>query len=214
VAAAAIDRTRKNVTDLSESTAPRNPLQLFQSWFVEARQHPEILLPEAMTLATADHDGRPSARMVLLKSYDEQGFVFYTNYNSRKARELETNPYAALVIYWPPLDYQIRVEGTVARTSNQESDVYFQTRPRESQIGALASPQSEVVRSREELETRARELEAFHGNRRIKRPENWGGYRLNPERIEFWKGRPGRLHDRIIYEQQANGDWSIQRLAP
>ena len=171
-------------------------------------------MPEAMTLATADQGSRPSARVVLLKSHDERGFVFYTNYNSRKARELEANPYGALVIYWAPLDYQIRVEGTVARVSNQESDVYFQTRPRESQIGALASPQSEVVASREELETRARELEAFHGNRRIKRPEHWGGYRLNPARIEFWKARTGRLHDRILYDRRADGDWSIQRLAP
>lgn len=202
------------MTDLNESTAPRNPLQLFQSWFAEALQHPEILMPDAMTVATADQDCRPSARVVLLKSCDDSGFVFYTNYNSRKARELEANPQAALVIYWAPLDYQIRVEGTVARVSNQESDVYFQTRPRESQIGALASPQSEVIRGREELETRARELEAFHGNRRIKRPEHWGGYRLKPARIEFWKARPGRLHDRILYERRADGDWSIQRLAP
>ena len=152
--------------------------------------------------------------MVLLKSYDERGFVFYTNYNSRKARELEANPYAALVIFWAALDYQVRVEGAVARVSNQESDVYFQSRPRDSQIGALASPQSEVVRSREELETRARELEVFHGNRRIKRPEHWGGYRLQPSRIEFWKGRPSRLHDRILYERREDGEWSIQRLAP
>lgn len=202
------------LTDLNESTAPRNPLQLFQSWFAEARQHPEILLPEAMTLATADHERRPSARLVLLKSYDERGFVFYTNYNSRKARELEVNPYAALVIYWAQVDYQIRIEGIVARVSNRESDVYFQTRPRESQIGALASAQSEVISSREELETRARELEVFHGNRRIKRPEHWGGYRLQPDRIEFWKGRPSRLHDRILYARQPTGDWSIQRLAP
>jgi pyridoxamine 5'-phosphate oxidase len=202
------------VTDLNESIAPRNPLQLFKSWFAEARQHPEISLPEAMTLATADKDCRPSARMVLLKSFDDAGFVFYTNYNSRKARELEANPFAALVIYWAQLDYQIRVEGMVTRVSNQESDVYFQSRPRESQIGALASPQSEVIASRDELETRARELEVFHGNRRIKRPEFWGGYRLKAERIEFWKGRPGRLHDRILYQRQAGKDWSIERLAP
>lgn len=171
-------------------------------------------MPEAMTLATVSPECRPSARMVLLKSYDDHGFVFYTNYNSRKARELEANRHAALVIYWAQLDCQVRVEGTVARVSNQESDVYFQTRPRDSQIGALASPQSEVIGSREELETRARELEAFHGNRRIKRPEHWGGYRLQPARIEFWKGRPSRLHDRILYERRDDGDWSIQRLAP
>ena len=135
------------MTDLNESNAPRNPLQLFKSWFAEARQHPEISLPEAMTLATADPDCRPSARMVLLKSFDERGFVFYTNYNSRKARELEANPYAALVIYWAQLDHQVRVEGTVGRVSNRESDVYFQTRPRESQIGAGVT-QIEVVGSR------------------------------------------------------------------
>lgn len=202
------------MTDLNETTVPRSPLQLFQSWFTEVRQHPEILLPEAMTLATADRQCRPSARVVLLKSYDERGFVFYTNYNSKKARDLEANPHASLVFYWIGLDYQIRVEGVVTRVSTQESDVYFQTRPRESQIGALASPQSEVVANREELETRVRELEAFHGNRRIKRPEHWGGYRLMPSRIEFWKERPGRLHDRILYERQADGPWIIKRLAP
>jgi pyridoxamine 5'-phosphate oxidase len=187
---------------------------LFERWFAEARQHPEIQLPEAMTLATADAQRRPSARMVLLKGLDEKGFVFYTNYNSRKARELDTNPYAALVFFWVQLDYQIRIEGKISRVSSEESDIYFQSRPRESQIGALASPQSEVVSSREELETRVRELEAFHGNRRIKRPEHWGGYRLEPHLIEFWKGRPGRLHDRILFELQADGNWTIKRLAP
>ena len=202
------------VTDLNESSAPRNPLLLFERWFAEARQHPEIQLPEAMTLATADAQRRPSARMVLLKGHDERGFVFYTNYNSRKARELDTNPYAALVFFWVQLDYQIRIEGKISRVSSEESDIYFQSRPRESQIGALASPQGEVISSREELETRVRELEAFHGNRRIKRPEHWGGYRLEPQLIEFWKGRPGRLHDRILFELQADGNWTIKRLAP
>ena len=202
------------MTDLNESSAPRNPLLLFERWFSEARQHPEIQLPEAMTLATADAQRRPSARMVLLKGHDERGFVFYTNYNSRKARELDSNPYAALVFFWVQLDYQIRIEGKISRVSSEESDVYFQSRPRESQIGALASPQSEVVSSREELETRVRELEAFHGNRRIKRPGHWGGYRLKPSLIEFWKGRSGRLHDRILFELQADGNWTIKRLAP
>ena len=202
------------MTDLNESSAPRNPLLLFERWFSEARQHPEIQLPEAMTLATADAQRRPSARMVLLKGHDERGFVFYTNYNSRKARELDSNPYAALVFFWVQLDYQIRIEGKISRVSSEESDVYFQSRPRESQIGALASPQSEVVSSREELETRVRELEAFHGNRRIKRPDHWGGYRLKPSLIEFWKGRSGRLHDRILFELQADGNWTIKRLAP
>lgn len=202
------------MTDLNESSAPRNPLLLFERWFAEARQHPEIQLPEAMTLATADAQRRPSARMVLLKGHDERGFVFYTNYNSRKARELDTNPYAALVFFWVQLDYQVRIEGKISRVSSEESDIYFQSRPRESQIGALASPQSEVVSSREELETRVRELEAFHGNRRIKRPEHWGGYRLEPHQIEFWKGRSGRLHDRILFELKADKNWTIKRLAP
>lgn len=200
--------------ELSEETAPRNPLHLFQSWFSEARQYPGLLLPEAMTLATADKEGRPSARMVLLKQFDEAGFVFYTNYNSRKARELESNARAALVFYWSALDYQVRVEGTVRRNSDEEANAYFQTRPRESQIGALASPQSEVISSREELETRARELEVFHGNRRIKRPDYWGGYIVRPDSIEFWKSRIGRLHDRILYERQTDNTWSVKRLAP
>ena len=198
---------------LDEKTVDRDPLKLFQRWLHEA-QAAGIHLAEAMTLATATSEGKPSARLILLKQADESGFVFYTNYNSMKARELDSNPQAALVFYWPQLERQVRVEGRVERTSAQESDVYFKTRPRESQIGALASPQSEVIQSRKMLQKRADELEELYRDREIDRPAHWGGYRLAPDRIEFWKGRPGRLHDRILYERQADGIWTISRLTP
>jgi pyridoxamine 5'-phosphate oxidase len=152
--------------------------------------------------------------MLLLKQVDERGFVFYTNYQSAKARELEANPNAALVFHWTPLEHQVRVEGTVTRISAAESDAYFQTRPRESQIGALASPQSQVIESREVLENRAKEIEKAYEGQVIKRPDHWGGYRLKPNRIEFWQGRLGRLHDRLLYELEPDGTWTIKRLAP
>lgn len=198
---------------LEAESVPRDPLILFQDLFTQAREAGH-LLPEAMTLATADAEGRPSARVVLLKQVDERGFVFYTNYLSRKGREIEANPNGALVFYWDRIDYQIRIEGTLIRTSAEESDAYFQTRPRESQIGALASPQSQVISDREVLENRAEELEKEYENRFIARPAHWGGYLLEPERIEFWKNRMGRLHDRLLYERGAGGDWTITRLAP
>lgn len=202
-----------NSDSIDEKTVDRDPLKLFQRWLDEAIAT-GIKLPEAMTLATSTPDARPSARLVLLKGADESGFVFYTNYNSMKARELESNAQAALVFYWPQLERQVRVEGKVERTSADESDAYFKTRPRESQIGALASPQSDVIPSREMLQQRARELEELYRDREVERPAHWGGYRLLPERIEFWKGRPGRLHDRILYERQPDGSWAISRLAP
>ena len=198
---------------LDERTADPDPFKQFQRWFDEARAKVSPL-PEAMTLATATTDGKPSARLVLLKQVDERGFVFYTNYRSSKARDLEANPLAALVLYWPQLERQVRVEGTVTRTSAAESEEYFRTRPRDSQIGALASPQSEVIPNRDVLEQRLAELEEEYRGREVERPEHWGGYRLNPERIEFWKGRPGRLHDRLLYERQPDGRWTIKRLAP
>ena len=202
-----------NEESLDEQTVDRDPLQLFQRWLAEAKAA-GIHLAEAMTLATSTTEGKPSARLVLLKQTDEDGFVFYTNYNSLKARELDSNPQAALVFYWPQLERQVRVEGKVERTPATESDAYFKTRPRDSQIGALASPQSDVIASREALQQKAGELEKFYEGREVERPENWGGYRLHAERIEFWKGRPGRLHDRILYDRQAGGSWSIKRLAP
>jgi len=197
---------------LDEKTIDRDPIKQFQLWFNDAFAA-GLPLPEAMTLATATPDGRPSARMVLLKQVDHDGFVFFTNYRSAKAEQLDANPYAALVFYWAKLDRQVRVEGSVVKTSAQESCDYFKTRPRESQIGAWASSQSQAISSREVLEQRARELEALYLDREVDCPEFWGGYRLKPERIEFWKSRVGRLHDRILYQRDATG-WSITRLAP
>lgn len=198
---------------LDEKTADRDPIRLFRRWFDDAiASGPR--LPESMTLATATKDGRPAARVVLLKQVDEQGFVLYTNYLSSKGKELDENPRAALVFYWVQLDRQVRVDGPVERVSAAESDEYFRTRPRDSQLGALASPQSEVIESREVLVDRLRELEELYRDRPVERPAHWGGYRLKPERIEFWQNRPGRLHDRLLYERQADGSWTIKRLAP
>ena len=198
---------------LDEKHVRANPLELFQRWFDDAVASGSRL-PESMTLATANKDGKPSARVVLLKQFDENGFVFYTNYRSAKARDLEENPRAALVMYWVGLDRQVRVEGEVEKLTARESDDYFQTRPRESQLGALASPQSEVIESREVLENKFADLDESYRDRNIERPQHWGGYRLRPNRIEFWQNRAGRLHDRILYERQGDGSWSISRLAP
>jgi pyridoxamine 5'-phosphate oxidase len=198
---------------LDEKRVERDPIKQFQLWFDDARAA-KLPLAEAMTLATATPEGRPSARMVLLKQVDKEGFVFFTNYHSAKAAQLESNPYAALVFYWNPLDRQVRVEGRVERTPVAESQEYFETRPRESQIGAWASPQSNVIAGREVLEQRAQELEEYYRDREIECPGHWGGYRLRPDKIEFWKSRIGRLHDRILYELQPDGTWSIKRLAP
>lgn len=198
---------------LDEKLIDRDPIRQFQSWLNEAIEA-GIPLADAMTLATATPDGRPSARMVLLKQVDQDGFVFYTNYRSPKAHQMDANPYASLVFYWPQLERQVRIDGSVVRTSEQESREYFQTRPRESQIGAWASEQSEVISGRGVLEQRARELERLYCDREIDCPEYWGGYRLKPDRIEFWKGRVGRLHDRILYQRDSGGAWSISRLAP
>ncbi len=203
----------KTPEGLDEKLVDPNPVTQFQRWLDEAITA-DIHLPEAMTLATATTDGKPSARLVLLKRVDENGFVFFTNYRSAKARDLDNNPFAALVFYWPQFERQVRVEGKVQRTSVAESLEYFQTRPRESQIGALASPQSEVISGRDVLEKRSAELEQLYGDRTIECPPYWGGYRLVPERIEFWKGRVGRLHDRILYERETDGSWTIKRLAP
>ncbi|HKP46287.1 MAG TPA: pyridoxamine 5'-phosphate oxidase [Pyrinomonadaceae bacterium] len=208
-----MDRTPAQLdTQLDESTVDRSPINQFRKWF-EAALASGSRLPESMTLATSTRDGKPSARVVLLKQVDDDGFVFYTNYRSAKARELSENPEAALVFYWVGLDRQVRVEGTVAKVSANESDEYFKTRPRESQLGALASPQSEVIESREVLENRLSELEERYRDKAVERPEHWGGYRLKPVRIEFWENRPGRLHDRILYQYEG-GSWSISRLAP
>src|SRR3954453_5584844 len=200
-------------TFIDDASADPDPIKQFHRWFDHARAA-EIPLAESMTLATATAEGRPSARIVLLKHADEDGFVFYTNYRSRKARELDANPFAALIFYWQKLDYQIRVEGSVTRVSAAESDAYFAPRPRDSQLGPHASPQSDAVADRSFLERQFAEAEARYLDVDVTRPEHWGGYRVKPDRIEFWKSRSGRLHDRVLYELQPDGSWLRRRLAP
>uniref|UniRef100_UPI00334234C2 pyridoxamine 5'-phosphate oxidase n=1 Tax=Castellaniella defragrans TaxID=75697 RepID=UPI00334234C2 len=196
--------------ELLESSAASDPYTQFGLWLDQAL-HSEVLEPTAMTLATATSGGRPSARIVLLKGYDTQGFVFYTNYESRKGHELDANAYASLLFFWPELERQVRIDGCVTRVSSEESDAYFHSRPLGSRIGAWVSRQSQPT-TREALTTRSQELAQSMGDD-PPRPPHWGGYRLDPESIEFWQGRPSRLHDRLVYTRQ-NGDWTLQRLAP
>lgn len=189
-----------------------DPVLQFHNWFekvIEADLHE----PNAMILATASREGRPSARIVLLKGYDERGFVFYTNYGGRKAREIEANPLCALLFYWGELERQVRVEGCACRISEEESDAYFLSRPRGSRLAAWASEQSCPVESRSILEERVRALEADYEGREVPRPPFWGGYRVEPEVIEFWQGRENRLHDRLVY-RRTEGEWRIERLQP
>jgi pyridoxamine 5'-phosphate oxidase len=190
----------------------QDPLELFEHWFAEAKRA-GVEVPEAMTLATATGGGVPSARMVLLKGADEDGFVFYTGYGSRKSDELEQNPHAALVFYWRPLGRQVRVEGSVERVTQPESAAYFATRPRGSQLAAWASQQSRPLGSREELDRRYADLELEYEGRDVPLPPHWGGYRLRPEAIEFWEHRENRLHDRLRYTR-ARECWKVERLSP
>ncbi|HLJ95360.1 MAG TPA: pyridoxamine 5'-phosphate oxidase [Gemmataceae bacterium] len=198
---------------LHETELHSNPFRQFQLWLDEAIAA-RLPQPLGMALATATVDGRPSVRMVLLRGLDERGFAFFTNYESRKARELEANPRAALVFYWAELDRQVRIEGTVERLSAEESDVYFRSRERGSRLGAWASPQSQVIASRDFLERRMEELTARYTEGDVPRPPYWGGYRLLPAVIEFWQGQPSRLHDRLRYRRCDRSSWLVERLAP
>lgn len=206
-------RKSYDTSGLRESELESDPLRQFQKWFGEAAAAQPVE-PNAMTLATATKDGIPSARMVLLKGFDERGFVFFTNYESQKGRELEENPQAALVFYWPELERQARVTGQVSRVTREESEAYFQSRPVGSRLGAWASHQSQVIPNRELLEKRLEALTNEYQGRDIPLPPYWGGYRLAPRTIEFWQGRPNRLHDRLRYTRQGDGRWLIERLSP
>lgn len=199
---------------LSETDVLHDPVAQFAVWFEEALNS-RLVEPNAMTLATADASGCPSARTVLLKGFDKQGFVFYTNYESRKGKDMKENPQAALLFTWLELERQIRIEGVVEKLPSEESLAYFQSRPKGSQIGAWASPQSRVIESREVLEKRVAELVAEYDHiAALPLPPHWGGYCLKPALIEFWQGRESRLHDRMCYTKTGEGEWKIERLAP
>lgn len=207
-----IDSIRREYTGeaLNKENVDVNPIQQFRIWFSEALES-NIEDVNAMTLASSTASGIPSARIVLLKHFDEKGFTFFTNFDSRKGAELATNPFGAILFFWKELYRQIRIEGTIEKVDDAESDEYFNSRPTESQIGAINSPQSSIIESREYLE---KKIEDFKSNQaKIQRPKNWGGFRLIPNHIEFWQGRPNRLHDRILYELIEN-NWKISRLAP
>lgn len=199
-------------TGLPEAAEKADPIELFAVWFEAARES-GILLPEAVALATATEDGRPSVRMVLLKDVDERGFVFFTNYDSRKSRELGANPQAALCFHWAVLQRQVRVNGTVTRVGAEESDAYFASRGRGSQLGAWASRQSEPLVERADLERRLAEADARFAGGAVPRPDYWGGYRIEPKAMEFWQGRADRLHDRLVFQRTDDG-WVTERLNP
>jgi pyridoxamine 5'-phosphate oxidase len=198
---------------LDEMGAEANAIRQFDKWWQEATTS-TIDEINAMTLATATPDGKPSARIVLLKGYDDNGFVFFTNYESNKGKELAANPNACLVFFWKELERQVRLEGRVEKVSNEESDAYFFSRPQGSQVGAWASPQSTVIDNREVIEANVTKYTSQFELQPLQRPPHWGGYRLKPQLIEFWQGRESRLHDRLQYTLQTNNDWKIERLAP
>lgn len=196
-----------------EQDVAADPIAQFRVWFDEA-WHAGVPDAHAMTLATSTRSGEVSARVVLLKGFDERGFCFYTNYRSRKGRELEENPRAALVFFWQPLERQVRIEGMVSKLTDRESDEYFRSRPLASQIGALVSAQSSVIPSRAFLDERFNEVREQYKNAVVPRPQHWGGYRVAPHTVEFWQGRENRLHDRLVYRRNDRGRWLIERLSP
>jgi pyridoxamine 5'-phosphate oxidase len=198
---------------IHEAELKENPIDQFEIWFNEAVNN-KLREPNAMHLATATPDGKPSGRVVLLKGFDERGFIFYTNYSSRKSHEIESNGYAAITFLWLELYKQVRVEGTIHRIPPIEANHYFNSRPRGSQISAWASMQSQPVNNRQELEKRMEDIEHQFNGKPVERPENWGGYCLSPTKVEFWLGRANRLHDRILYELQDDNSWTKQRLSP
>lgn len=204
---------------LDEKEIDKNPIMQFEKWFKEAVEA-KVNEPNAMTVSTASKDGKPSSRIVLLRNFNDSGFVFYTNYKSRKGEEISDNPHAALLFFWPELERQVRIEGTLLKQSSEESDLYFNARPRTSKLGAWTSAQSKVIESRKVLDEEYEKLSKKYSGENIPRPAHWGGYILKPNSIEFWQGRPSRLHDRILYllnnSNFANrqADWKIERLAP
>lgn len=211
----AIADLRKNYASatLDEKEVDANPLTLFEKWFDQALQS-QLPEPNAMTLSTVSAKGKPTARIVLLKGITSDGFLFYTNYESRKGKELAERPFAALTFFWVALERQVRIEGGVDKIDTKTSADYFHSRPRASQIGAWASPQSTVIADRTVLEQQAQQYTEKFANQEVPLPPHWGGYKVVPDRIEFWQGRPSRLHDRILYTRSKDGLWEISRLAP
>lgn len=201
-------------SQLIETEIKQNPIEQFREWFLDAENNPEVSESNAMAISTVEEDGCPRTRMVLLKSYNWEGFIFYTNYESRKGKSIENTHKACLHFFWPSLERQIIIKANVERIAKNLSDGYFHSRPKGSQLGAAVSPQSQEIPNRDFLENKLKDLEKEFENKEIPRPENWGGYIAKPYEIEFWQGRPNRLHDRIIYTFEDNIDWKISRLAP
>lgn len=200
-------------SQLIESEIKQNPIEQFRDWFTEASENPNISEANAMAISTLEEDGCPRTRMVLLKSYTYEGFIFYTNYDSRKGKAIEKNHKACLHFFWPTLERQIIIKANLEKIAKNLSDGYFHSRPKGSQLGAVVSPQSQVIPNREFLEVKLKELETEFETNEVPRPQNWGGYIAKPYEVEFWQGRPNRLHDRIIYQLE-DLDWKISRLAP